>query len=398
MSRLRTVRGRRRLVLAVVAVVLPPLLILLVLWLLRRRAARRGASSAAVAPPVVEPGPAVAAPSSVPRPRPRPRRRRRRRWLWLAAAAVLLLALAAAAVLLAVRRTAQTGPETVRVAAVGDMVCDPADPYLAAGNRGRGDRCRHRGVADLAVGMNPTAFLGLGDFQYELPTANAYRTLYGPSYGRLLDRTIPVYGNQEYKVRDANTFTAYFGDRIRDQKGYWSQNIGRWHLVVLNSNCGSVVGGCVTGSPQQTWLEEDLRKNRRPCVLAAWHHPRWSTGIAGPNGRTADLFRTLYDHGVELVLSGHDAHYERFGPLNPAGKPDERGVRQYIVGTGGQVHYRPDARAQRALPPSAPASEFVDYDHHGVLELDLGADSWRWRFHVLGAGNPIEDEGRASCH
>jgi hypothetical protein len=195
-------------------------------------------------------------------------------------------------------------------------------------------------------------------------------------------------------VQDANTFTAYFGDRIRDPRGYWSEEIGRWHLVVLNSNCSAVAGGCGTGSPQQTWLARDLSDNSRRCVIAAWHHPRWSSGLAGPDSRTADLFRTLYDHRVELVLSGHEADYERFGPLSPDGKADARGVRQYVAGTGGQAHYRPAV----AAPAGRPVSEFADYDHHGVLQLDLAPDSWSWRFHALEADPPVEDRGQASCH
>ena len=285
-----------------------------------------------------------------------------------------------------------TGPDTVRVAAVGDMACDPDDPDFATGAH---DHCRHKEVSDLAVALNPAVFLGLGDFQYELPAAEAYRTVYGPTFGRLFDRTVPVYGNQEYKVQDANSFTAYFGNRIKDPKGYWSQDVGRWHLVVLNSNCSAVAGGCGKGSPQETWLAGDLAATDRTCVIAAWHHPRWSTGIAGPDPRAADLFQTLYQHRVELVLSGHEAHYERFGPLKPDGTPDPLGVRQYVVGTGGQAHYRPAATPDRT---GIPASEFTDYDHHGVLELELKPDSWSWAFHQVGASNPVVDAGSATCH
>jgi hypothetical protein len=157
-----------------------------------------------------------------------------------------------------------------------------------------------------------------------------------------------------------------------------------------------VDGGCGTGSPQQRWLAADLAGNSQRCVLAAWHHPRWSNGIAGPDGRTADLYQTLYDHRVELVLSGHDADYERFGPLDPAGAPDPRGVRQFVVGTGGQAHYAPGpddtpGRSGVTVPPS----RFVDYRHHGVLELELRPDRWRWRFHALGASGDSPAGGRS---
>ncbi|OJF09363.1 metallophosphoesterase family protein [Couchioplanes caeruleus] len=321
---------------------------------------------------------------------------RRRRVLSATIAMLVVLAL----VLVWLLGRCSTAPDTVRLAAVGDMACDPDDPDFVTG---AGDHCKHKEASDLAVGLNPAVFLGLGDYQYELPATEAFRTVYGPTYGRLLSRTVPVIGNQEYKVQDANTFTAYFGDRFRDAKGYWSQDIGRWHLVVLNSNCSAVAGGCGKGSPQQAWLESDLAANDRACVIAAWHHPRWSTGIAGPDARTAELFRTLYDHQVELVLSGHEADYERFGPLNPDGKSDPLGVRQYVVGTGGQAHYRPasadgagDEKGEPKLRAGIPGSEFADFDHHGVLELELRPDSWRWAFHRVGA--PVTDRGEASCH
>jgi hypothetical protein len=322
------------------------------------------------------------------------RSRRRMRWarshlvIWTS---VALIAALVAVLLWPVSRRL-IAPSVVTVAAAGDMACDPADPDLKPAGEPPGDRCRHRSVSDLAVAMDPDYLVALGDVQYEVPTGEAFRTVYGPSWGRLRNRTVPVFGNQEYKVQDASSFTAYFGDRVRDPRGYWSEDIGQWHLVVLNSNCSAVAGGCGTGSPQQTWLATDLADADARCVIAAWHHPRWSNGIAGPDDRTADLFRTLYEYRVELVLSGHDAHYERFGPLNGDGKADEKGVRQFVVGTGGQVHYRPE------IPPvGAPASAYTDFDHHGFLALTLRPDSFEWGFHPLEGPATVEDEGEARC-
>lgn len=320
-----------------------------------------------------------------------PRWARRRRVL---GAALLVLVLVVAALWPLSR---YVGADTVRIAAVGDMACDPADPDLRHTSAAEGDHCRHKAVSDLAVAMKPDFLVGLGDFQYELPTAVAYHTVYGPSFGRLRDRTVPVYGNQEYKVQDAATFTEYFGDRIRDQRGYWSEDVGQWHLIVLNSNCGAVAGGCGAGSPQQAWLAQDLAANRRRCVLAAWHHPRWSTGIAGPDARTEALYRTLAEHKVELVLSGHEAHYERFPPLDPAGEPAPEGVRQFVVGTGGQAHYRPSQAGPGVRGPG-PAAEYADFDHHGVLELSLAPNAYEWGFHAVEAAKPVTDSGRAICY
>ncbi|AEV85687.1 alkaline phosphatase [Actinoplanes sp. SE50] len=326
------------------------------------------------------------------------RSRRRMRWARrhtvLCAIGLLVAVLAAVVVSTPASRRLIVGPDTVTVVAVGDMACDPADPDLKRATREQGDRCRQQAVSDIAVALRPDALLALGDVQYEMPTAEAFRTVYGPSFGRLRDRTVPVYGNQEYKVQDASSFTAYFGDRILDKRGYWSQQIGRWHVVVLDSNCSAVPGGCGSGSPQQTWLDADLAATSSRCVLAAWHHPRWSTGIAGPDDRTAELYRTLYRRRVDLVLSGHEADYQRFEPLNPDGVVDPEGVRQFVVGTGGQAHYRPEGTAATGAPPGA----YADYDHHGVLALTLRPASYDWAFHPLEAGRVTEDEGSARCH
>ncbi|MBT8226552.1 MAG: alkaline phosphatase [Dactylosporangium sp.] len=293
--------------------------------------------------------------------------------------------------------------ESVRIVAAGDMACDPDDPNFLAHSDAEGDHCRQDDVSTIALRLEPDLVLGLGDYQYELPTADAYRDVYAPSWGRLRAITVPVFGNQEFKVRDAYPFTAYFGDRIRDERGYWSQDVGAWHLIVLNSNCTIIAGGCAEGSPQQRWLAEDLAATDRQCVLASWHHPRWSNGIAGPDDRTADLYATLAAHRVELLLSGHEADYERFGPLDPTGQPDPTGVRQVVVGVGGQAHYEPTEddvpwRGSWGAPPS----EFVDYAHHGLLALELAEGGWSWRFHALAAESTertgaVVDEGEERC-
>jgi hypothetical protein len=297
--------------------------------------------------------------------------------------------------LLSLRNGRAEPPNVVRVVAVGNMSCEPTDPHFGAG-AGSAGQCQQQAVSDLAVGLRPDLLIGLGDYQFELPTAAGFRLAYGPSWGRLRDITTPVRGNQEYKVRDASTFTGYFGQRSGSPTGYWSYDAGGWHVVILNSNCSQLPDGCTMGSAQQRWLEADLAGTAKRCVLAAWHHPRWSNGIAGPDRRTDALYRTLYRHHVEILLSGHEADYERFGPLDPSGRPDQRGVRQYVVGTGGQAHYHPsagDAPWRRKQPPVR--SQLVDYDHYGVLLLELHADGWSWQFHAPGAG--VLDHGSATC-
>jgi hypothetical protein len=329
---------------------------------------------------------------------------------WLAAGAVVVLGLAWGAVALADPDAAPmavaahvVSPATIRVVADGNMACDPADPHFHARSAAAGDNCRAVDVSTVAVGLKPALLLGLGDYQFEQATTDKYQAAYGPSWGRLRAKTVPTYGNQEYKDSGAETFLGYFGALVVNPAGYWSQDAGAWHLVILNSNCESVAGGCATGSAQQQWLSADLKANRKKCVLAIWHHPRWSSGIAGPDVKVQDLYRTLYNHRVPLLLSAHEADYERFGPLDPQGKTADHGVRQFVVGTGGQAHYVPDpAETARRSPATQPADQFADYTHHGVLELNLAENGWTFKYHALtdAGATPaarVVDQGSGRC-
>ncbi|MEI2715461.1 MAG: metallophosphoesterase [Candidatus Nanopelagicales bacterium] len=316
-----------------------------------------------------------------------------KRWLGMGITLVLIVI----AILLLLRACAKEVPESVTVVAAGDMACDAKDPAMKKKNRDM-NQCRFKEVSDIAVSLQPDALLGLGDYQYEVPKAEAYQDIYGPTWGRLRSITLPAIGNQELKVFEANTFRQYFGERAGPPEGYWSTELGRWHVVVLNSNCTVVIGGCGEGSPQQIWLTEDLAANDSKCTLAIMHHPRWSTGIAGPDGRTDALYRTLDQGGVDILLSGHEADYERFGQLDADGNPSMEGVRQFVVGTGGQAVYRPE---QGAAPWRNKGvlieSEYADFEHHGVLELQLDPDRYSWAFHSLDTKKPITDSGSSPC-
>ena len=307
--------------------------------------------------------------------------------------AVGTAAVVGAALLLHACRPAS--PMPIRVVAEGDMACDPTDP-MYAGGAGHDDQCQQRAVSDIAVGLHPDLLLGLGDYQYELPTSAAYADVYGPTWGRLRDITRPALGNQELKVFHANTFRSYFGDLAGPDQGYSSFDMGTWHVIILNSNCTTVVGGCGEGSPQQKWLEGDLASTTQKCVVATWHHPRFSNGIMGPDQRTKALWATLTHYDVELVLSAHEHDYERFPHLDSAGRNDPDGPRQFVVGTGGQVHYDPsagDAPWREKLTPVA--SDAHDFTHNGVLELGLASDGYAWSFHTT-AGT-VTDSGSDTC-
>ena len=316
---------------------------------------------------------------------PAPRKRR----LWRVVVTIIVIV---AAILLLLRACANEQPSSVTIVAAGDMGCDPKDP-----GAGTALRCQAQAVSDLAVGIGPYAFIGLGDYLYEIPTTEGYNTVYGPSWGRLRDITFPVLGNQEYKVHEANTFRTYFGERAGPEQGYYSVQLGQWHVVMLNSNCTVVVGGCAEDSPQHRWLEQDLADSDAKCSMAVWHHPRWSNGISGSDARLTAMYKTLLDNNVDVLLSAHEANYERFAPLGANGKPDPMGVRQFVVGTGGQVTYDPEVGDAAWRAKSKPIkSEFFDVDSHGLLRLTLNPDSYSWAFVTLDAG--VADAGEAQCH
>lgn len=320
-----------------------------------------------------------------------------------------LFAVATLLVLLGLRACAPASGEVVSVVAVGDMACDPTDPGVSdatapaatSDDANDDETCRESDVSDLAVSLHPEALLGLGDYQYEIPSADSYQSMYAPTWGRLRDITIPALGNQEYKVHDANTFYEYFADLAGpiDGHGYWATTLGAWQVLVLNSNCITVLGGCAEGSPQQEWLAETLDTTHYRCRMALWHHPRWSTGIAGPNEATAALYQTLFDHDVTLLLSGHEADYQRFPALDPAGRQYRTGVTQFVVGTGGQAMYDPqpeDSVWAEAKGITAPEPERSIFTESGVLHLELQRTGYSFEF--IGIRSGVLDSGSGKCN
>lgn len=273
----------------------------------------------------------------------------------------------------------------VTIAAVGDLVCD-LDETDEDGN-GRGPRqCRHRGVSDLVLSRYPAALLALGDTQYPDGTLDAYREAYAPTYGRLLDVTYPVPGNHEYRTSRAAGYFAYFGARAGSpDRGYYSIDLGGWHLVALNSNCDEV--SCAAGRAQERWLRADLAAHPAACTIAYWHHPRWSHGEHGDDDAVAPLVQALYEHTVDVLLVGHDHHYERFTPRAPDGSADPRGVREFVVGTGGRSLRGADG---------GNGTEAINSDSFGALFLTLTPTGYSWEF-AASDGTGFTDRGSASC-
>ena len=227
----------------------------------------------------------------------------------------------------------------------------------------------------------------LGDTVYNEGTAEQFAECYDPTWGRHKDRTMPAVGNHEYLTPDARGYYEYFGPVAGDpQRGYYSYDLGTWHIVVLNTNID-----ITPESPQLQWLRQDLEANPVACTLAYWHHPRFSSGADhGNNEGIGPLFEVMYEYGVEVVLNGHDHDYERFAPQTPdAERDDDYGVRQFVVGTGG-IHFREFGEIQSN-------SEARNNTDHGVLRLELNPDSYTWEFLPV-EGKDYEDSGEGTCH
>ncbi len=288
------------------------------------------------------------------------------------------------------------GDDTVAIAAAGDIACDP-DARLFNGGVGTTHSCHMKATSDLLLDMAPAAVLTLGDNQYESASYENFMASFDRSWGRLKNKLYPAIGNHEGESADAGEgYCEYFGaiancnaDGSQAGSAYYSFEVGRWHLVVLNSNC-SAAGGCDVGSPQYQWLVADLAAHPSKCTLAYWHHPRVSSGDHGNHTRMADIFSALYNAGVELVLSGHDHDYERFAPQNPdLGADPKKGVRQFVVGTGGKNLY--------TFNSEEPNSEVMNSQTFGVLKLTLHPESYDWEF-VPEAGKTFTDKGKGLCH
>jgi acid phosphatase type 7 len=237
----------------------------------------------------------------------------------------------------------------------------------------------------------PGAVLTLGDTAYDDGSADQFARCYVPSWGRFRDRTYPVPGNHDYHTADASGYYGFFGPRAGPPgKGWYSLDLGRWHLIALNSNCEEV-GGCQPGSEQERWLQDDLAAHPARCTLAFWHHPRFSSGTThGSDPAVGGLWTALYEAGADVVLVGHEHNYERFAPLDPLGGVDPaRGVREFVVGTGGKSHY--------PFGSPLPGSEARNSDSFGLLELQLRPTGYTWRF-LPAQGSSFQDSGTGSCH
>jgi Ca2+-binding RTX toxin-like protein len=264
------------------------------------------------------------------------------------------------------------------VAAAGDIAC--------ASSKVGTDTCHQMATSDLLVDAGLAKVLALGDNQYDSGSLSDYNAYYNPSWGRVKSITRPVLGNHE---NSGSGYFDYFGSLAGPRpNGYYSYDIGGWHLIALNSNCDRVA--CAAGSAQEQWLRSDLAAHPDSCTLAYFHHARFSSGHDGDNVFMQDIWQALYDAEADVVLAGHSHNYERLAPMDASGNRDSvRGIRSFVVGTGGAFF--------TGISNIRPNSEVHQSNTYGVLKLTLHAGGYDWQF-VPEAGRTFTDSGSGNCH
>jgi hypothetical protein len=277
---------------------------------------------------------------------------------------------------------------TVVVVAAGDISPAPAV-----------DKRDDQATSRLVLDADPAAVLALGDNQYERGTLAEYQSPsgYEMSWGRFKARTYPTPGNHEYldPAGGAAGYFGYFGPVAGNPgKGWYSFDLGAWHVVALNSGCGERASpSCGRGSAQLAWLQRDLALHRGTCTLAFWHHPRFaSMAVHGDDPRTRYVWNALYAAHADLVVNGHSHTYQRFGPLHPlngALAPAGAGVRELVVGTGGEELHRFTSTTART------GTRYRDDRHYGVVRLALAAGSWTSEFRRT--DGRVVDRAAAGC-
>ena len=241
----------------------------------------------------------------------------------------------------------------------------------------------------------PGTVFAVGDLVYDATTLSQFQKCYGSAWGKFKERTRPALGNHEYLEPRATPYFQYWGTQAGPAgKGYYSYELGAWHVVVLNTNCDAPgLGGCAAGSPQEIWLRQDLREHQGACIVAYGHHALFSSGFFRSHAvhpELKPLWDDLYAVHADLMLAGHEHSYERFAPQDPDGRADPRhGIREIVVGTGGRSH--------DPLGLATPNSEVRNVGTYGVLKLTLAPQGYTWEF-LPEEGKTFRDSGAGVCH
>jgi hypothetical protein len=277
------------------------------------------------------------------------------------------------------------------VAAAGPAVAGPKT-VLIAGDIAKGSDDSGEARTAQLIRQRKGLVITAGDNVYERGTLAEFRAYYKPTWGRFKHRTRATPGNHEYYTRGAKGYFDYFGWRAGpNRRGYYSLKVGDWRVYALNSEVCETDTGCGAGSPQFRWLKRSLAKHDAFCSLAVFHTPLYSSGFHGNEPRVRPLVKLLYKSGAELIVNGHEHHYERFAPARPDGRIDwKKGVQQIIAGTGG-APLRP--RGARTVAHSRVFSS----EAWGVLRLGLGKRGYTWKFLPV-AGETFTDKGERKCH
>ena len=294
--------------------------------------------------------------------------------------------------LLGALAAAAKGKAPVKVVAVGDIACGAEEKDFNHGE-GEAESCHQVATAQLTQQLKPDSILLLGDIQYPGGALNDYLQSFDKSWGALKPRIHPAPGNHEYNHgdrKDAVGYFQYFGAAAgTPDQGWYSFELGGWHVISLNSNCQAV--GCGADSAQLKWLQADLAAHPRGCTLAFWHHPRFSTSAHGDDPSVEPFWQALSDAKVDLVLNGHDHDYQRYTPLDAKGAAvaEGEGIREFVAGTGGKSLY---AQSQQH-PRATRLANFVGF---GVLTLELTPRGYRWKY-VPEQKGAFADSGSALC-
>jgi hypothetical protein len=290
--------------------------------------------------------------------------------------------------------TSSPPPDPV-IALTGDIACDPDDADFNGG-LGTTGHCHMKTTASLTQGMKPTAVLTLGDHQYNSGSASDFLASYDKSWNVVKSITHPVVGNHEYGTSGASGYFGYFKTAATGGvsctshcRGYYSFNLGSWHIVAINTECSRIDGGagCATGSPQEVWLKNDLATHASKCTLVMGHRPRWSSNSFA-SADIAPLVNAMAAARVDLYVAGHSHSYERFAPMNASGAASSTGITAMVIGTGGSFY--------TGFGTVAPNSVVRKSNIFGVVKMTLRATSYDWSF-VADPSTPFSDSGSRSC-